>query len=174
MAKTQPNPDPQPDRAAKFAVTYLANYNEVLALAEAAEETTRTPAWQSMYKAAMDTHANTVTANLKAIVGECDMVKTMDNSEAAEKAIKEAVKALTDERIRHAAWMLRTVHPISDLAERAGTIISNLTTAAGQEERDQPLLCRGLSGEVADIVETWTAVIWRPGSGELVTAKKSI
>lgn len=162
----QPDPDPQ-ERADIFVATHQAAYSEALTSAREASATTSTPAWRNGYRTNMESHREIVNSHIKSIAAHCDTIKTMDTSEDFEKEIRDSVKALAEERVRHNAWRQRTIKPYQDAAERCAGIATKAVRAAEQAEREQPLIHRGLTAEVRKRVDSWPKVSWDEEAGSV-------
>lgn len=160
-------------RAETFIAPHAEKHRAAVAMAKEAMETTSTQAWQNGYRTNMENHRQTILVHLRNIRGQLDNITTADTDEDCEKAIKESVKAMMEERIRHSAWRNRTVNSYEQIVEKCATTLLNTTRAAKEAEGGQPLIDRGLLAEVQAIVDTWPIVKWHDDSGSIEIVERS-
>jgi hypothetical protein len=153
----------------------LEKYQSMAHLLMEQQLTTNTPGWQAAYAAEMERHTKTITAFAKQIKGDAAAIETNGISEATEKAIKDSVKLLTNEREGHQAWLARQIQPLIDLCNKALGVIDQLIADAKNIEAAQPLLYAGLTGHVRDQVNArmprWD---WDPKSGRVVRTEEYV
>lgn len=163
-AKPKPDHDPKA-RAELFVAGFQQNYSDAIAEARLAAETTQTDAWSRNYREQVKTHRTFVVNALADISSTAENIRSYDTNEEAEKGIRDAVKSLAEERIRHQAWKTRTVAPYSNTVERCEQLLKTVMQSAEDEERNAPLVDRGLASEVRAIVNKWPVAKWDDENG---------
>lgn len=153
------------ERAERFVAEAQQKYTDALAEARQAAETTATTAWQGIYQQQRDFHRNAVSEQTKVIIAEAGDIAAFGASETHEKAIRDAVKAITEERIRFEAWRNRAVFPISMRVNRCEEIIAKLKHDANEAERNESLISHGLARAVGEIVDGWPKAEWDDEAG---------
>ena len=150
MSAAPRNDNPLPDRpnAETFVAETQKKFFDLVHDLRAAAKMTATEGWQAVKQLAEN------------IAAEAKYIAEHGTTEENEKAIKEAVKGLADEREIHGAWWLRTVQKIETAAKNAADMRHEIKTAARAEEKDRGLIANGLGDEVADIVNRWEVVDW--------------
>jgi len=151
------------DFCAKARDKYFEYVNQALRL----WDMTRSDGWVSMYKAAVHQNRKVVDNAVRTITDAADQIATAENSEELEKAITDQVKAIKEERTRHAAWFTRTIFPISKLAKDADHVKENVNRQAREKASFNELTDGALPGNVARITGSWPAVEWNEDTGVL-------
>lgn len=158
--------DRTPDEEAQvFIAEYQNDYSAAMDRARAAAETTQTPAWIANYAAQLTVHKEASAESLAAIKSACEFIRTSDTNEDEEKVIRDAVKSLSEERIRFMAWRNRAVGPYMQAATDCQNIKGKAQRDADDAEKRSPLVTRGLSSRVAAILKTWPDVTWNDKQG---------
>lgn len=152
-------PDPK-DAAELFIADHQLAFSTALDNARQAKRTTDTPAWRMNYAEAMRSHKVEVCALAKNIQIEAEYALLNDTNETVEKAIKDCVKGMGEERASHAAWVGRAVAPYRTAAQNAAEIRDAIVTKAENAERDAPLVSHGLAFAVKALVDLWPRVSW--------------
>lgn len=163
-AAKQPKRDPK-EKADLFIAKYQETYSHALDEAREASATTTTAAWQTNYKNQIEAHRKIVGENLRTISSACDTIKHQDTAEDFEKDIRDAVKALAEERIRFSAWKARTVAPFQAAADRCAAILISTNRAAEEAERNSPLIDVGLLAEIRNRTNKWPVAKWNDEVG---------
>lgn len=162
----QSKPERNPDEHAEiFIAEYQQKFSIAIDAARAAAQTTGTAAWRENYLTQRKIHRDMIAASIKAIGAEVESVTSGDTTEDAEKGIKDAVKAMADERIRFEAWKARAVRPYKIAAENADDLRSKTVREARRSEGENPLIDRGLGEAVAKLVARWPTVAWDDEAG---------
>jgi hypothetical protein len=154
----------------RFIGDYRERYYECVRNAQAAAETTATYAWQATFAREMCDHGDAIMQAVAGIRAACDELERLGVDEEREKEIKQAVKALSDERARHQAWLDRAVRPYRDPFDTAAGILVDVQASAEREEREKGLLCRGLGEAVRDVLALWPRIAWNPKTGVILVS----
>lgn len=168
---SKPDPEPIETRAEKFVAEEQARYSECMDRARAAHDMTAQAFWQGEFALRMNTHRKLVRAHAGDIATTAEMIGKGDTSEEAEKAIKDAVKVLAEERVKHDAWYDRAVAPLKAPVLEMANIRESVMRSARQAETDAPLVHNGLGDAVRRIVESWPAATWQEDTGRVVITR---
>lgn len=142
MAKNEPAPNPTPDRAELWIAEWQQKYSVAIENAREAKRTTETPGWTANYQANMKHHRMVVAAQCASITVDAKSIVESGTTEEREKSVKDAIKELADERIRHQAWLSRAVSNYRVAAENCGLMKDSIRSAARAEEERAPLVNR--------------------------------
>jgi len=170
-ASPAPSNGPKGHDAEVFIAEHQAHYSEAIDRAREAATTTQTPAWLANYATQVKMHERVVTDQLKSIDAARERIGGSDTNEDDEKAVKDAVKALADERIRFAAWRARAVNVYKLSAEKCIEIKEKAMRAAQNAERESPLINSGLAGRVGAIINKWPDASWDDELGRVEVSK---
>lgn len=155
----QNKPDPK-EKADLFIAKFQEDYSHALDEAREASATTTTPAWQANYRNQIEMHRKVIGENLRTISHHCEAIKLHDTAEDFEKEIRDAVKALAEERIRFGAWKTRTISPFQASADKCAAIMLTTVREAERVERESPLIDGGLLAEIKTRVNKWPVTKW--------------
>ena len=167
------NPLPARPNAESFVAETQKKFFDLVHDLRAAAKMTATEGWQSAYRQNIDNNRRAVKQLAENIAAEAKYIAEHGTNEENEKAIKEAVKGLADEREIHGAWWLRTVQKIETAAKNAADMRHEIKTAARAEEKDRGLIANGLGDEVAEIVNRWSLVDWDAELGVVTVTEPS-
>lgn len=156
------------ERAEIFLAEWQSKYSNAIAEARAAAETTSTAAWQENYLKEMTDHRKVVRDNALVAISTLKAIADTDTCEAHEKDVKEAIKTMCEERIRHDAWVARCVLPYARTANRCQELLNSIETTVDVEEKNTALLNRGLSNAVMKMVQQWPRARWIEKTGQVV------
>jgi hypothetical protein len=148
-----------------FIAPFQAEYSEAISFAREAKETTNTTAWKDGYKRNIDDHRKCIKHCAESIESTCKSIAAYDTNEDSEKDIKDNIKQIADERIRHSAWHARAVHPFEATAIRCEQILSRIMREASDEERENTLIQHGLVARVQWRIAKWPHVEWNEEEG---------
>lgn len=143
-------------------------HSVLLRRAQEAADTTQTPGWQSNYKVQRTLHDRSEAEGISTIDRELASMRLQGTSEESEKAIKDAVKAMGEERIRFRAWEARAVENYRKSASELRNYIETILRKARDNERDQPLIHRGYGDIVRDALKSWATAEWNEDLGQVV------
>ena len=164
MGKEKPKFDVTQE-AEKQVAEIQQRYSEAVSAARKAADTTSTEAWQANYAEQRRWTARVITEALAIITSTCKAIEAGGTTEDWEKGIKDAVKGLTEERERSAAWVRRAVDPYSATVLACDDLRSTAQRDARRMEDANPLTSRGLVEAVNVIVQKWPVPIWDEVSG---------
>lgn len=161
------------EKAEKFLAEYQEKYSTAISDAREAAATTATPAWQSNYLAQVAAHDKCVRDLASTISNAGKRIADFDTDEENEKEVKDAVKGLQDERIRHQAWRNRTISPYESRANRCAEILETTRREAQRLEQAEGLIWHGLTSEVVKITGKWPVAEWSEGAGIVTVTEQS-
>lgn len=164
MARKRPD-ESMNERAEKFVADAQVEYTDALAEVRAAAEMTATPAWQATYQHQREAHRKLIATHAKSIISTCEAVSDHDSNETDEKAVRDQLKSIIEERIRFEAWTARAVFPISSRVNRCEEIVNKLKLSARRTEDEEMLVSHGLHSAVCDILATWPTANWDEKTG---------
>jgi hypothetical protein len=163
-AEKKPKFDPKSE-AEKQIAEVQARYTDALSTARKAAATTATEAWQSNYQEQRRWTTRVITKQLAIITSTAKAIEAGGTTEEWEKGIKDAVKAMAEERERAAAWVRRAVDPYSATVMACYDLRSTAARDARRMEDANPLIARGLTDAVNAIVATWPVPTWNEVAG---------
>lgn len=140
----------------------------LLRRAKEAADTTQTPGWQSNYKVQRVLHERSEADGIATIDRELASMRLQGTSEEGEKSIKDAVKAMGEERIRFRAWESRAVENYRKSATELRNYIESILRKARDNERDQPLIHRGFEDSIKGFIVHWANAEWNEDLGQVV------
>ena len=121
---------------------------------------TAQPAWRAAYAAEVSTHRRKVAARVASARGALERIASHRPNDEDEKAVKDEVKTIMEERIAHMAWRSRTVQLVAASGQEPKQIADMALRLARNEEREHTLVARGLADAVATIVGTCPTAEW--------------
>lgn len=151
--------------AEAFLEPFREKYDTALELCKAAADTTATEGWQANYEAQVHANRQRVQESIAQINSATSAYLTNGASEEGEKAMKDAVKALADERTAYLAWRFRQVEQYARPVRECKAIAEQAVSMARQEASANPLTARGLVEAVTKEVQTWTIPTWNEQNG---------
>lgn len=160
--------NPENEKLDLFIAPFQCEYSEAITAAREAQETTATHAWKANYRFNVDQHRASVRSAVASIDSMCKTIAASDSFEEAEKDIRDSVKSLADERVRFVAWRSRAVHVYEQAARKCAEVLSRLNRNAADEERNNPLIHRGIVLGVLERVATWPHAEWNEEEGCVV------
>lgn len=166
-------PDPKPkgpklsigERAEKFVAEFQEKYSIAISEAREAAQTTQTPAWLDNYRQQRAFHDKIIRDTAKSIENCGKRICDHDTSEDEEKEIKDAVKTMSEERIRYQAWKSRSVYPYQSKAERCVELLTEVNRSARRDEDAMGLTHNGLASAVAELTDKWPKAHWDSEAG---------
>lgn len=153
------------ERAEKFVAERREKYDVVLAAAKEAAETTQTHAWGENYRQQRDQHKRRIREEAYVIESAGKYIGDRDTDETQEKKIKDAIKALIEERINHEAWLARTVNPFSSAVDVCIDLLEATQRESQRIDEGNPLLYAGYAAAVSALVAKWPQPIWHEETG---------
>lgn len=165
MGLAQRKPDDGPERAEVFVAEAQEKYSDAIAAARLSSETTATEAWKRVYRDQMTAHRKAINDAINDVTAGVDSIQGGDSTETVEKLIKDGVKAIAEERIRHTAWMNRAIAPHKSSVTACDEIRTSIITKALRAEEESPLVNSGLAADVRKVVDGWPKPSWNDGDG---------
>jgi len=159
------------ERAHEWIAQAQENYSIAITEAREASETTVTPAWSDNYRAQRAFHDKIIRDLSASIENGAKRIADFDSTEDDEKEIRDAVKAMQEERIRYSAWKSRAVAPYQSKAERCIELLESVQRNARNVQEAEPLIWFGVVDVVGKIIAKWPTAHWDSKDG-IVTVKE--
>lgn len=156
---------PDPDRAEHFVADAQLRFSSAIDRCKQAASVTAQQFWQDQYVTRRLDHRRAIAAEANAIKSMLEEIAAADTSEEREKVIKEAVKAMAEERARHEAWEFHTVSAYRSSVDEARGIRDSIVRHARQVEQESEPMHHGLGDEVAALVAKWPQAEWNEDTG---------
>lgn len=139
---------PSATTASGFLENYRRRLDDLIHRVTDAVAATACSGWQDNYTANMENHRAVTKACCDRILASIEGIKQGGSDEMTEKDLKDAVKALAEERESHVAYMQRAVSRFMEAPTQLDNFIDKILRDAAELQQKSPLHVRGLVDEV--------------------------
>lgn len=155
--KKDQTPDDLEAAAMEFTRPFYERYGKAEQAALRSAELTSTDAWADIYRRGMARWESARSGVVHDLEQLAELLRqNREPSEDDLKAVKEALKSLSEAHASHNAWWANNIAQLVAAATGPGGVIDDAEREARTAEQANPLLSSGLAAAVKRVVSTWT------------------